>query len=863
MSPRFTALFADHRRHLAGSLTLAVLALAVWALGKNLAGLDPGAIVSHLKTLPQERIAEALLFCCLSYAVLTLYDWLALRGVDHPLPWRKVAPTSLIAFGIGHSVGFQAVSGGSIRLRDYTAAGVPGLKVAGVVALVSVAFALGVATLLGLSLLASPDTAGAVLHLTADGVRELGGALLVIVAAYALLNALRRRPLNWRGREFRLPGLQLTLGQIVAASTDLCFAAATLYVLLPDTMAPGVTLGFPAFVGVFVLAIYAGTISNVPGGLGVFETVLILLLPAAPPEGVLGAVLLYRVVYYLLPFVLALFFLGLRLLASQKDRFQRYGGRVQNSVETLAPPVLAATVFLAGAVLLISGATPAIDTRLAGLAEIIPLSLLEFSHLAGSAIGIGLLILARGLYLRLDGAWWMTLVLLAVGAVVSLLKGLDYEEATLLSVILVVLLLSHERFYRRASLLELSDSRRWLLATIAVVAAAIWVTMLSSRGTDYSREVWWRFAFDDQSPRVMRAGLLSVLLFAGYMLWRLLSPARPEPEPPDAAALERAANIIATHGGNTVANLALLGDKQLLFGAAGDAFIMYQRSGRSLIALGDPVGNSAGFEALGWAFRELADRSSCWPVFYQVSPDQLPLYLDLGLSLAKLGEEARVALATFTLDGTRNAKQRNKHHKVTRGGFSFVVLAPEQVEARLDELRAISDDWLTGKSVAEKGFSVGRFDPDYLRRHHCACVLKDGHVVAFANLWLGKSREELSIDLMRYGAEAPSGVMDYLFIELMFWGKAQGYQWFNLGMAPLAGLEHHPLAPFWHKVGRIVHRYGEPFYNFDGLRRYKDKFSPEWRPRYLASPGGLVLPRVLVDTAALIAGGIKEVIWKS
>ncbi len=116
---------------------------------------------------------------------------------------------------------------------------------------------------------------------------------------------------------------------------------------------------------------------------------------------------------------------------------------------------------------------------------------------------------------------------------------------------------------------------------------------------------------------------------------------------------------------------------------------------------------------------------------------------------------------------------------------------------------------------------------------------------------------------MRYGAEAPNGVMDYLFIELMYWGKAQGYQWFNLGMAPLAGLEHHPLAPFWHKVGRIVHRYGEPFYNFDGLRRYKDKFSPEWRPRYLASPGGLVLPRVLVDTAALIAGGIKEVIWKS
>ncbi len=547
-----------------------------------------------------------------------------------------------------------------------------------------------------------------------------------------------------------------------------------------------------------------------------------------------------------------------------RERLLLLGGRVQDGIEALAPTVLATTVFLCGAVLLISGATPAIDSRLAGLAELIPLELLEFSHMVGSAVGLGLLILARGLYRRLDGAWWLTLVLLAAGAVASMLKGLDYEEALLLASILLVLLSSHERFYRRASLLEVRDSRLWLSATLAVVALAVWVSMLSYHDVTFSREVWWRFAFDEQTPRLMRAGLLTALMMAGFMLWRLLSPTRTEPDPPDAAALQRAADVIAKHGGGTLANLALLGDKQLLFHADGDAFIMYQRSGRSLIALGDPAGNPAKFEALAWSYRELCDRNACWPVFYQVSPEHLPLYLDLGLSLAKLGEEARVSLPNFTLDGTRNAKQRNKHHRATREGASFAMLRPDEVEARFDELRAISDDWLTGKSVAEKGFSVGRFDPDYLRRFHCACVLREGRIVAFANLWLGGAgRQEFAIDLMRYGASAPKGVMDFLFIELMFWGKAEGYRWFNLGMAPLAGLERHPLAPFWHKVGRIVHRYGEPFYNFDGLRQYKDKFSPEWRPRYLASPGGLVLPRVMVDTAALIAGGIKEVIWKS
>ena len=115
---------------------------------------------------------------------------------------------------------------------------------------------------------------------------------------------------------------------------------------------------------------------------------------------------------------------------------------------------------------------------------------------------------------------------------------------------------------------------------------------------------------------------------------------------------------------------------------------------------------------------------------------------------------------------------------------------------------------------------------------------------------------------MRYGQDAPKGVMDYLFVELLLWGKARGYQWFNLGMAPLAGLEQHPLAPLWHRLGLLVHRYGGPFYNFDGLRKYKDKYQPVWRPRYLASPGGLALPRIMLDTATLIAGGMREMVRK-
>jgi phosphatidylglycerol lysyltransferase len=189
-------------------------------------------------------------------------------------------------------------------------------------------------------------------------------------------------------------------------------------------------------------------------------------------------------------------------------------------------------------------------------------------------------------------------------------------------------------------------------------------------------------------------------------------------------------------------------------------------------------------------------------------------------------------------------------------------MQPESVAAHLDELRSISDAWLTAKSTREKGFSLGFFQPDYIRRCPVAVVIRNHQIEAFANLWTGAQLEQLSLDLMRYLPEAPEGVMEFLFVCLMLWGKEQGFRWFNLGMAPLSGLENRALAPLWNRLGAFVFRHGEHFYNFQGLRQYKDKFDPKWQPKYLASPGGLALPQIFANLATLISGGIKGVLAK-
>ena len=274
--------------------------------------------------------------------------------------------------------------------------------------------------------------------------------------------------------------------------------------------------------------------------------------------------------------------------------------------------------------------------------------------------------------------------------------------------------------------------------------------------------------------------------------------------------------------------------------------------------MGDPVGADDEKQELIWHFRELCDLHAGWPVFYEVRRTNLHFYLDLGLTLLKIGEEARVALESFSLDGGKHKWMRYTLRRVEAEGCSFEIIESGNV---IDELRSISNSWLAEKRTREKGFSLGFFSEQYIRRCAVAVVRRGDQIVAFANLWNGAG-DELSVDLMRHLPDAPAGVMDYMFLSLILWGQKNGYRWFNLGMAPLSGLENRSLGTLWNRVGSLAYRFGENFYNFQGLRQYKEKFDPEWEPMYLASPGGLALPRILTNLTALISGGLSGVISK-
>ena len=834
-------------------LGIGLFGLALWWLHHVLGQYRWQDIVVRLQAIRITALAAAALLAVAGYACLTLYELLGVRFAGGKTPYFKIALISFMAYAVGHNVGLNAVSGGAVRFRAYSGQGLKPRQIATVVAFGTITFGLGAAFLLGLSLLMSGGASGSLLDVS-PRLAVAGGVLLLSgVGVYFALAFMRRESL--RLGPFVLPVLKphVAFAQIAVACADLLCTAGALYVLLP----PDARIGFPAFAGLYLIAITAGVVSSVPGGVGVFESVLFLLLPAVPPDRLLGSLLAYRAIYYLVPFTVALVMLGMHELWVHRGAMERMLRFGRTWLIAVAPQAAAFAVFGAGAVLLFSGATPGLGRRLLLLRHFVPLPVLELSHLLGSAVGVALLVIANGLHRRLNGAWWLTMWLLAAGIVLSLLKGFDYADALVLAAVGGILVLARSRFPRRASLLDQRFSGRWIAALVLVLGTTAWLVAFSYRHVPYANDLWWEFAFRAQAPRSLRALLFAVILAAAYGLWRLLRPAVPLATAPGGADLERVEAVVAAQP-DTTANLALLGDKNLLFNDDASAYIMYQVSGGSWIAMGDPIGPAPAREALAWRFVEKCDDMAASPVFYQVSAANLSIYIDLGLRLSKLGEEALVELEGFSLEGPDRADLRQSHRRALREGAEFRVVPRALVGAILPQLRAVSDAWLADKR-GEKGFSLGYFDETYLRRFDCAIVEREGRIVAFANLWRAGAAWELSVDLMRYSEAAPKSVIDFLLVECMAWGRGAGYRWFNLGMAPLSGLEEHPLAPAWHKLGRLVHRYGEEFYHFEGLRKFKEKFAPVWRPRYLAAPGGVAMAGALLDVTNLISGGSRRV----
>ncbi|MCA3510211.1 MAG: bifunctional lysylphosphatidylglycerol flippase/synthetase MprF [Rhodobacter sp.] len=867
LSDRAAGIWQTVRAVFPYALAMALFALGLYAVLNLLAEVKLADVIAQVRSTPVLILVLAQLSALAGYLFLVGYDWSGLRYIGKPLPLPVTLTGGLMAYAFGNTIGLSVVSGGAVRYRIYSGQGLDAFDVAAVSTFVSVSYGIA-ATVVGLGAVALyPDLLGSLAPFPASQMRWLAIGLilamtlpLVVAGAYNISLRLGRFTL-------RAPSLPVLLGQALFSLGDITCAAMTLYLLLPAG-----DIGFSAFVGIFATATMAGVISHVPGGVGVFETVVLAALPdSVPIETAAAALLMFRIIYFIVPFLMALVVLALyealvvvRRATGRQPLF-RLGRRMAAMAPTLgaispmAPAVLSVMIFGAGLWMSFAALIPSTTEAGAALERVFPLVLLEGGALMSSILGAVLIVLALGVARRSLGAYWLTLGAMAVGIVVAMIHAFDIESVITLGIGMLILLPFRREFHRRTGLVHGALSPVWFVLVFGLILSVGFVLVFAHRGTPYSSELWWQFAADQQVPRALRAGLLLALLVAVAALTLLLRVPRLHPVAPTDADLARAARIVASQA-NPDAALSLTGDKSLLFSDDGRGFIMYGVQGRSWIAFGGPVGAPETGPELGWAFCDAARRAGARPVFYQVGEDDLPLMLDLGLSLHKLGERGVVDLRAFSLEGAGRKKLRAAHARAGRDGLTLEIQHPPHEPALIAGLRRISDEWLAAKKTREKRFSVGRFDPGWIQRWPVALVRHQGRIVGFANLLQTEDRLEVTVDLMRHRSDVPAGVMDFLFTDLMLQMKAQGTARFSMGMAPLSGLDSRKGVRLWNRFGAAIFQHGGHFYNFSGLRAFKAKFDPQWEPRYLAVPSSRPPLMPLADAALLIAGGTRGVV---
>jgi phosphatidylglycerol lysyltransferase len=810
---------------------------------------------------------------CLGILTITLYDltWFYFNKRDIKL--RTIIKTSWIASAINNVIGMGGLTGALIRSVYYKKANLEDIDILKINLLIVPSSMTGLGVLMWYNL-------QSLIHIGAVKFdrHPIIYSLIVIFCFYLLLyllsefipfQSLKQQLTKWGF----IGSLKLKLSLVAASAVE--WSAAGLFLwLIADHLNPGLDAGHVVFF--FAISAAVGILSFIPAGFGSFDLMMIFGFQAAGVSGAeaAGILILFRIFYYFIPLAIASFLAAADVILAKGNSFtvkefppfwdkirrKNYINESQFDIfKDISIAALWLLMLISSAIMIISTLTPELPERIHFLLDFFSVPVLQFSNGATLLSGLILFILSDEIKLRVKRAYYTAMVVLFSGGIFNLIKGFNFEELILIIAIIVVLRYSRDKFYRN------SIPRNWgrLFKQTVLSQFIIVLYMLSGQSAPFSFYRLHRGAgllYQTPGDYFNNGIILSVIIQILILILFFIKIEKPPWKQQTQAGIFGILDDFLRRGrGNALTHLIYAGDKYLYTTADGMALIAFKPFKDKLIVLGDPIGNSENLTDYLEEFRGYADLYGYIPVFYQVDQENLTNYHEIGYTFFKLGEEAYIDLAGFNLDDRKCKAFRNTKNRLEREGCLFEISEPEHRGDLLKELEKLSLEWL-GKR-REKGFSLGRFDAGYLNRSQLA-LIRDagGKIKAFASIMPFYDDKTLSVDLMRFSKDAPGGSMDYLFLNLIQWGKEKGLTAFNLGMAPLSNVGESQYARREEKAAGQIFNYGGAFYNFKGLRKYKEKFSPEWYPKYLAYPKQLRITPLLLDITIMINASYKNIV---
>lgn len=825
---------------------LTIFLVAVFFIHKELKKYSLHDLRSSIEAIPFWAITLIIFFVCLDYLILTCFDILAFKNENYNLPKKNIGFVAFVSFAFANSIGLSGLTASGLRLNLYSILGVPYKTIMNVVIFCYTTFWLGLLWIGGIFLTLLPVSLVDIklpIKLPIDTTVPIG--IILLIGAIIFTGVIVKKHKNTK---------EILINRIIVALADWVSLSFVLYFALP----PHNRIYFFHFLAIFIIAQILGFLSNVPGGIGVFDLIFLTLLGEAySSDKIIGALLVYRIAYFFIPLLVAFTIFTIYHLFIRKDNTKITG--IENIIFSQFPNFLSVIISLSGIILIFSGFFPFKSDLITKVEVIFPFLSLETSHFIGAAVGTTLLFLAYYIQNRFELAYFLSIIFLGCSVALSIVKEFHLFFIAFLTLTFIGTIPTKKYFYRKSGFLSEKPSIKKILTIGLIILIGIYLGIFSYKETEFFSKISWKFSntlLGIFFAFAILAILNVIVAKKNYKEEPNIEPSEIENSPTD-TDLKNCINLSST----TDAYLALLGDKEIIFDDSKNSFIMFGKSGHSFVAMGDPIGDEKTFGSCIWKFYNHCKTNKKETVFYEINKNYLNYYLDVGLSFLKIGEFAQVHLENFTLDGSDAKPLRHAFNRVEKEGYAFEVIPVEKVPEILDDLESISNEWLQDKNAKEKGFSLGKFTKEYLLNFPVGVIKKDNKILAFGNLLETSNKEEISLDLMRYRNDAVHGTMDYFFICVMNYGKENGFKKFNLGMAPLAGIEDNT-ASFWNKIERAIFSHGEHFYNFKGLRSFKDKFNPQWEPRYIAYSGPFNLPNILKDVTLLISGGIRGLISK-
>ncbi|MBC2117740.1 bifunctional lysylphosphatidylglycerol flippase/synthetase MprF [Listeria booriae] len=793
---------------------LAFVAYEIISIGTT---TDFGTLKENLTSQSPQSILIMIIVGLIAVTPMLLYDFVIVKLLPGKFPISHIITSGWITNTFTNIGGFGGVLGASLRASFYgkNANHKQILLAISKIALFLVS-GLSIYCLVGLVTLFIPNFA--------DHFRNYWPWLLAGGLYFPVLFIITK----WKSKTlFEDLPLKRELLLILASLLEWAFAFGCFVII-------GVLMNEPVDVAkifpLFVIASVIGIASMVPGGVGTFDVVMILGLEqlGVSTELSVAWLLFYRIFYYIIPFAAGLLF----FVQKAGKKFNDYlEGLPRLFLQKLAHRFLVLFVYFSGLMLIISAAIPNAIYHLPLLYKLAPFSFFFVSQITMIAFGFLLLGLARGIESKVTKAYVTTIVVLGCAIFNTLAQGFSVKAAIFLGIVLFCVYLARNEFYREKLVYTWSkiifDSALFLVCLVGYVVIGIY----NSPRVPHHKKIPDFLLIPSEHVWItgfigVAIAVISLIVIFYYFSGKNITIG----EPFDARRLRK---HLAQYKGNEVTHTMFLRDKLLFWSKDDKLLFPFKVAADKMVIMGEPVGDPDYLEEALEELMTYADRYGYRPVFYEVDVDMLAFLHDHGFDFMKIGEEGFVSLPEFTLTGKKRKGERALMNKFEREGYTFEIIHPSFDDRTIQRLRDISDDWLDGRT--EKGFSLGFFDVYYLEQAPVA-IAKDaeGEIIAFASMMPCYNDEMTSIDLMRYGKDAPSGIMDFLFINLFQHGQAEGYQIFNAGMAPLSNVGSSQFAFLGERLAGLVYRYSQGFYGFQGLRNYKSKYVTTWVQKFVA-----------------------------